>query len=198
MLWLIRPPVGQKEMDRCFLSKAVSAAALLLLCIAEYRAPFFPAARAAEISPDDTAEREVAEWVLRQGGEVILHGSDRRIRDLDQLPAGQFRIHTLNVVDIHGSAADLARLGNLSDLRRLYVSSRTQLGRGGGGAGAAASWKFLANLRQLTTLVNSEPVISGPVGINDEALGHSWRAGKAGGTSRNPHRRQGDHPGRLS
>ena len=72
--------------------------------------------------------REVAEWVLRQGGEVILHGRADRIRDLNKLPPEPFRVHTINFVDIHASSADLERFGSLADLRRLYVSSRTQIG----------------------------------------------------------------------
>ena len=49
-------------------------------------------ARAQDPSPD----RIVAEWMIRMGGSVILEGQRRPITDLAALPAGDFRIHTLN------------------------------------------------------------------------------------------------------
>src|SRR4051812_29616680 len=102
-------------------------AVLLILAFAGFETALPPPARAADGPVNSPAEREVAEWVIRQGGEVTLHDG-QRIRDLSPLPAAPFRIHTINCVDIHGSAADLERIGNLADLRRLYVSSRIQFG----------------------------------------------------------------------
>jgi hypothetical protein len=35
--------------------------------------------------------REVAEWALFMGGTVVLEGDQRRIRDVAELPAGDFK-----------------------------------------------------------------------------------------------------------
>ncbi|HUI43308.1 MAG TPA: hypothetical protein VL523_15195, partial [Terriglobia bacterium] len=148
------------------------ASVLLLIAGFPWALPM-PAKGAVEFA-ESAAEREVAEWVLRQGGEVMLHGDGRHIREVSQLPATPFRIHTVNCVDIHGSVADLERLGSLADLRRLYVSSRMLIGgraRDGAGGGKGRSpWGFLARLEHLEAFGNSEPVVSFPVEIDDAAL----------------------------
>ena len=37
-------------------------------------------------------ERDVAEWVIRQGGRVVLEGSRTPLRDLSELPWGELHI----------------------------------------------------------------------------------------------------------
>src|SRR5436853_3786697 len=47
-----------------------------------------------------SADRMVAEWMVRMGGSVVLEGQRRPITDLADLPDTPFRIHTLNFTGI--------------------------------------------------------------------------------------------------
>src|SRR5882724_1357851 len=69
-------------------------------------------------------EREIAAWILRLGGQVMIDGVDRPIGDPFDLPARDFRIV---VVDMHGTITepkDLERLSKLSQVRELYIPAR--------------------------------------------------------------------------
>jgi hypothetical protein len=64
-------------------------------------------------------EREIAVWVIRQGGRVIIDNQRRPLNDLLQLPPGDFH---LTGVDLTGTlivAEDLARLSSLAQLKEL-------------------------------------------------------------------------------
>src|SRR5262245_39306774 len=75
-----------------------------------------------------SADRIVAERVLRLGGAVILEGQRRPIADLHDLPDTDFRIHTLNLVGVSmgawGLKDELSRLPPLPHLKELYVNGR--------------------------------------------------------------------------
>ena len=75
-----------------------------------------------------TPDRIVAEWMLRMGGSVVLHGERRPVRDLMELPVGDFAIHTLNFTGVTqwGSSLELEmkRLPKLSRVKELYVNGR--------------------------------------------------------------------------
>src|SRR4051812_47237405 len=69
-------------------------------------------------------EREVAEWVIRQGGMVMVNGGDP-VTTLADLPPGEFHV---TGVDLYGTPTvprDYKRLTGLTELRELYVSSKT-------------------------------------------------------------------------
>lgn len=76
------------------------------------------------VSPD----RVVAEWALRLGGTVVLEGQRRPIADLDELPASDFRIRTLNLVGVTlgawGLKDELSRIPALPHLKELYLNGR--------------------------------------------------------------------------
>ena len=42
-------------------------------------------------------ERDVAEWTLRWEGSLILEGSNKPIRDLSELPPGDFHISSIDL-----------------------------------------------------------------------------------------------------
>src|SRR5262245_46564638 len=75
-----------------------------------------------------SADRLVAERVLRLGGAVILEGQRRPIADLHDLPESDFRIHTLNLVGVSmgawGLKDELSRLPPLPHLKELYINGR--------------------------------------------------------------------------
>src|SRR6478672_2640804 len=70
------------------------------------------------------AERDVALWVLREGGRVLLDGAAEYTGDPFDLPAGD--VH-LAGVDLHGTLADpkeLEPLRHLTGLRELLIPAR--------------------------------------------------------------------------
>src|SRR6202043_3390097 len=76
----------------------------------------------AEISPRE--ERDIAQWIIRLGGSVMVEGVDRPIADPFDLPDRDFRIV---VVDMHGTITapkDLEPLSKLSQVRELYIPAR--------------------------------------------------------------------------
>src|SRR5438093_8986426 len=76
----------------------------------------------AEITPAE--EREIALWVLRLGGQLMVEGVDRPIADPFDLPKSDFRIV---VVDMHGTVTEpkeLERLKKISRVRELYIPDR--------------------------------------------------------------------------
>src|SRR5512145_989617 len=67
------------------------------------------------------AERDVAEWVIRSGGRVILEGSRAPVGDLLSLPNGELSIRG---IDLYGSLIDpteLEKLSGLTGLKELYL-----------------------------------------------------------------------------
>ena len=76
----------------------------------------------ADISPAE--ERQIAQWVIRRGGEVMLEGVKDPISDPFDLPDRDFRIV---VVDLHGSMIEpkqLEEISKLEHVRELYIPGR--------------------------------------------------------------------------
>src|SRR5438067_264254 len=69
-------------------------------------------------------ERQVALWVLRRGGQIMVDGGDRPIADPFDLPDRDFRIV---MVDLHGAVIEpkqLQEIQKLEHVRELYVPAR--------------------------------------------------------------------------
>src|SRR5688500_5238054 len=49
---------------------------------------------------EPSADRMVAEWMVRMGGSVVLENQRKPISDLADLPTTDFRIHALNFTGI--------------------------------------------------------------------------------------------------
>ena len=76
----------------------------------------------AEITPAE--ERDIARWIIRKGGQVMVTGVSQPIGDPFDLPSGDFRIV---VVDMHGTITEpkeLEPLSKLTHVRELYVPAR--------------------------------------------------------------------------
>src|ERR1700733_10532 len=76
----------------------------------------------AEISFAD--ERQVALWILRRGGQVMVDGVEHPIGDPFDLPGRDFRIV---MVDLHGTVIEprqLQEIKKLEHVRELYVPGR--------------------------------------------------------------------------
>ena len=61
-------------------------------------------------------EREAAEWVMRQGGRVLLEGNRTSLRDLSELPSAA--IHIVGV-DLTNTLIEPEKLENISGLTGL-------------------------------------------------------------------------------
>src|SRR5437764_6075427 len=69
-------------------------------------------------------ERQIALWILRRGGQVMVDGVENPIGDPFDLPDRDFRIL---VVDLHGTVIEpkqLQEIGKLENVRELYVPAR--------------------------------------------------------------------------
>src|SRR4051812_45787157 len=81
-------------------------------------AVLFVSGSLASAAPQD---RQVAEWVLLQGGSVRLEGDSRRIRDVTQLPANDFSLELVDLVGTNILPPDLKWLTGLSRLKVLNL-----------------------------------------------------------------------------
>ena len=100
-------------------------------------------------------DRRVAEWVLYMGGNVRLAGDPRSIQDPSQLPAGDFRLESVDLVGAHSlDPPDLAKLSSLRYLKELYLpgpigSRNTAAGANFDGGNVSAEMRRLATISTL-------------------------------------------------
>ena len=71
-------------------------------------------------------DRSIAEWVIREGGSVVLAGHSQQVRELRELPSSEFQLKSINLVDTNYLAQDVQRIGTLPHLKHLYMSGRTR------------------------------------------------------------------------
>src|SRR4051794_40320479 len=67
------------------------------------------------------SEREIAEWVLRWEGTVLLEGSRQPLTDVSQLPPGDIRITSVDLTAAVIRPTELKKLEGLGHLRELYL-----------------------------------------------------------------------------
>ena len=68
-----------------------------------------------------TSDRSVAEWVLRQGGRVMVNGDRRPLADLASLPERNLQITGVDLTGTQITPPDLKRLSHLAELRELFL-----------------------------------------------------------------------------
>ena len=126
-------------------------------------------------------DRSIAEWVIREGGSVVLAGHSQQVRELRELPSSEFQLKTINLVDTNYLAQDVQRIGTLPHLKHLYMSGRTRrpfslkvkttkIYEDGEDRDLTDGWVFLRKLPHLETLLISATVFSYPIPITDEAV----------------------------
>ncbi len=123
-------------------------------------------------APASASERPVAEWVIQQGGRVVLAGTSKPIGDLSALPRHDALV--LSVVDLYGTIIepkDLEKLSGLTQLKELYLPGPSWNPGAGSRLDANDELKFLAPIRSLEKLHFSLHFLSN-VNVQDKGLKH--------------------------
>src|SRR5262245_45014748 len=89
---------------REFISNQASVVLRIFVLIAACLAPIWAGA---------ASDRELAEWVIRWEGRVILEGNRQPITDLAQLPKGEIRIAGIDLTGAVMHPSELVRLAGL-------------------------------------------------------------------------------------
>src|SRR5207248_1160530 len=97
------------------------------------------------------SDRDVAEWVIRWEGRVMLDGHREPITDLGQLPRGEIRIVGIDLTGAVMHPAELVKLDGLLSLRELYLPGPIW-NPGGANEDAKEAFKALATLKNLEKL----------------------------------------------
>src|SRR5213078_3543229 len=113
-------------------------------------------------------DRRVAEWVLESGGRITVSGGRRVLSSIADLPAGDFRLETIDLLGTLVQSGDLRRLNGLQFLRSLSVPPRLW---GEGGRNKKSS--ELEALREITTLelFHVGVTIGRSIALSDEEIG---------------------------
>jgi len=125
-------------------------------------------------APAQTAEREIAEWVIRQGGRVILEPQreeGKPIGDVAQLPAGEIRIIGVDLVGTLIEPKDLEKISGLTRLKELYLPGPIWNPGAGSFLDANEELKFLAGLKNLEKLHFSLHFLTN-VNVQDKGLAY--------------------------
>src|ERR1035441_5137404 len=124
------------------------------------------------VAAQAATEREVAEWVLRWEGSLILEGSNAPIRDVFQLPAGDFHIASIDLTAAVMRPVELRKLEGLTHLRQLYLPGKIW-NPGAGNEDKAGVFEALASLTSVERLAfswhfnsNMRPAVRGSVRAN--------------------------------
>ena len=123
------------------------------------------------ITVAQTSERAIAEWVIRQGGRVILEGNRRPIDDPLELPAGELRITGVDLVGTLIDPKDLEKIGALTQLKELYLPGPIWNPGAGSRLDANEQLKSLSVLNNLEKLHFSLHFLTN-VNVQDKGLAH--------------------------
>src|ERR1700733_7830985 len=91
--------------------------------------------------------REIAEWVMRWEGRVVLEGSRQPLKDVSQLPAGEIHIAGIDLTGAVMRPLELRKLEGLSNLRELYLPGPIW-NPGGGNEDVTGVFKALSSLNK--------------------------------------------------
>src|SRR5579862_910728 len=121
------------------------------------------------VSAPAATEREVAEWVLRWEGSLIQEGSNQPIRDLSQLPPGDFHIASIDLTATVMHPVELRKLEGLTHLRQLYLPGKIW-NPGAGNEDKTGVFEALASLTSVERLAFSWHFNSN-IEVNDNDIG---------------------------
>ena len=146
----------------------------------------------------ETLDREVAEWVIRMGGNVVTMGPQPRVlSDLSDLPQKDFRIHTVNLVGANINPPDLVRLAELTHLKALYLPGPIFNPNAGRHPDHNPHMRHLAKLTDLEVLQLSDHFIT-TIKLRDSGLEQIASSDQFAGTPARPDRSQRQGAGSIS
>ena len=96
-------------------------------------------------------QRDIAEWVIRWEGRVYIEGRRTPILELDEIPAGDFKIVGIDLTGAVMLPSELEKLAGLTTLRDLYLPGPIW-NPGGGNEDANGVFKSFATLTNLERL----------------------------------------------
>src|SRR5688572_10214242 len=114
-------------------------------------------------------QRDTAEWVIRNGGRVVLEGSRTPIRDLLALPDGEIHITGVDLFGTLVPSTELSKLSDLPGLKELYLPGPMFNPASGSRLDANAQLKFLSELKSLEKLSFSLHFLT-HVNVQDKGL----------------------------
>jgi Leucine-rich repeat (LRR) protein len=120
------------------------------------------------------SEREIAEWVIRQGGRVILESEregGKPIGDVARLPAGEVRIIGVDLVGTLIEPKELEKISGLTGLKELYLPGPSWNPGAGSRLDANEELKFLSGLKNLEKLHFSLHFLTN-VNVQDKGIAH--------------------------
>src|SRR4051794_30645522 len=98
---------------------------------------------AATASP---VERNVAEWVIRSGGRVILDGSRSPVGDVSKLPPGDLHMAGVDLTNTIIEPGELKGISGLTGVRELYLPGPSWTPRSDSSLDANDAMKYIAGL----------------------------------------------------
>src|SRR5262245_50221180 len=116
-------------------------------------------------------ERETGEWVIRQRGRLMIDGNRTALRNLSDLPPGDFRITGVDLTGTLVDPNDMERIGALINLRELYLPGPSWNPASGSRLDANDQLKHLSGLKNLERLHFSLHFLSN-VNVQDKGLAH--------------------------
>src|SRR5450755_461267 len=116
-------------------------------------------------------EREVAEWVVRQGGRVVLEGSRTPLRDLSELPFGELHITGVDLTNTLIEPKKLEKISGLTGLRELYLPGSMWTPFSDSPLDANDALKYLAGLKNIERLYFSLHFLP-TFNVQDKGLAH--------------------------
>src|SRR5262249_53299271 len=119
----------------------------------------------------EPSQREVAQWVIRQGGSVTLENRTEPIARLADLPAGELRIRGVNLVGTLVEPSELKRLSGLDGLRELELPGPQWNPNAGSRLDANDEFPAIAHLTGLEKLTFSLYFLTN-INVQDKGLAH--------------------------
>ena len=116
-----------------------------------------------------SAERKVAEWVIRVGGRVILAGTSTPVRDISQLPPGPLLITGVDLTNTIIEPRELEEISGLTGLRELYLPGPSWTPRSDSPLDANEALRYIAALKDLRRLYFSVHFLP-TYNVNDKGI----------------------------
>jgi Leucine-rich repeat (LRR) protein len=103
-------------------------------------------------APASVNERDIAEWVIRSGGRVLLEGNRTPLTDISALPPGDLHVAGIDLTNTIIEPGQLKQISGLPGLRELYLPGPSWTPFSDSPLDANDALKYLAGLKNLQRL----------------------------------------------